>query len=415
MRPREPTTESPDDAREADPAASRGAREELASTEADAPEPGLDEAIGFAPLDAAKRTATGARRATEPNWVPARQGSPLRRPVAVSTARQIDQPVIEHTQRGLTRAQLGAAASRQLPHDPTLAPPPTASPEPAGHGPDVALRRTPIADATVTAFAPAPSRLLPNATRIALVLLFFAVALPTAAGPPWERLAHPAEVTLQALAALILIGVVHLAPSSPRRRARVGLALGLVLVIFAAVAMRVALTEGAFDGQPALLALFAGATPWPASFALAALVLVPGALFGRTLGAPLWHRFALGFGGLGAAVVTALLVPIGGLFESIGDSPFLGDRVGAFATLPLLAGLLVSPFSLALGSLGRSCGAVGYSLWGAALLPLVVLALFCARSDQWPQVLEPLKLVAFVGATTLYLAAALAASFSRRR
>lgn len=398
MRPREPDRSATGVSEPAElapsPDAGTGSHApEWVSAPADKSTHGLDEALGFDPLDA--RPATGARRATEPNWVPSRRDVPLRRP---NRAEARTEPSLPPAMSDRVEARLDASREVQR----------------VG-APDAELHRPPTGDVTVTAVAAAPSRLFANATRVALILLFLAAALPTAEGPPWALLVRPAEVTLQALAALILIGAVHLLPLPERARARIGVALGFLLVTFVALTFRVALAGAAFDGQPALIALFAGPTSWPTVTALAALVLVPGALLGRSLGAPPWHRLGLGLGGLGAALGALALVPIGGLFASIEGAAFLGDRVGAFAALPLLALLLVSPFALTLGALARSAAALGFSLWGSALLPLFVLALFSARSDQWMQVLEPLKLVGFLGAATLYLAAALAASASRRR
>lgn len=325
-----------------------------------------------------------------------------------------DAAIFEHTVRGLTRTQLAALATRP----PSL---PAEAPRPmAGHveapgplpGPRPELAPDPATTSTVTAFAPAPSRLFADASLVALTLLTVATLLPTASGAPWELLARPAEVTMQALAAFILIGVVHLLPATQRTRAIVGAGLGLVLAAFAIVAARVAISATAFDGQPAMVALFAGSAAWPAILAVAALILVPAALLGRALGTPTWHRVALGVAGLAAAAGTVALVPIDGFGSSLGEAPFLGDRVAAFATLPLLTLLVACPLALALHSLARVSGTLGFATWAAALLPLVVLALFSARSDQWTLVLEPLKLVAFIGAVALYTAAALAASFA---
>lgn len=326
-----------------------------------------------------------------------------------------DAAIFEHTVRGMTRTQLAALATPALPAE---APRPLAAhgvaPDPLP-GPRPDLAPDPATTSTVTAFAPAPSRLFTDASLVALTLLIVAALLPTASGAPWELLARPAEVTMQALAAFILCGVVHLLPSARRTRAIVGAVLGLVLAAFVILAARVAVSATAFDGQPAMVALFAGPAAWPAILALAALILVPASLLGRALGTPRWHRVAFGVAGLGAAAGTAALVSLDGFAFSLGEAPFLGDRVAAFATLPLLALLVACPLALALPSLGRLCGTLGFATWAAALLPLVVLALFSARSDQWTLVLEPLKLVAFVGAVTLYTAAALAASFAGRR
>ncbi len=251
---------------------------------------------------------------------------------------------------------------------------------------------------------PNASSILPTVSLTALVLLFSAIVLPTAGGPPWELLARPAEVTLQALAAFILIGVVHLLPIHERTRATLGVLVGAILIGFVFVAWRVATTRGAFDAQPALDALFASPLPNAALPGLLALVLLPAALFARGRSAR-WSAWILGGLGLVAALATLLWMSPSALFTSLGEATFLGDRIGAFATLPLLVVVLVAGVALA-PRLRRFATGLGFALWALALVPLAVFALFAAKSDQWLQVLEPLKLVIFLGAIALYAAAA---------
>lgn len=368
-----------------------------------------------------------------------------------------DAPSFNHTVRGFTRAQIEQAASRSLSAPkprtsidaahaaaaipeaaPIPAPPiaaaPVASPPaipnplsapvsapaalaeplsaPAGADPrQREIRRAP--DPTVTVLRPRVTSILPTVSVTALILLFSAIVLPTAGGPPWELLARPAEVTLQALAGFILIGVVHLLPTRERTRAILGVVVGIVLLGFAFVAWRVATTRGAFDAQPALDALFASPLPNPALPALLALVLVPAGLFarGRSAQLPAW---VLGGLGLVAALVTFVWMSPAALFTSLGGASFLGDRIGAFATLPLLIVLVVACAAMAPG-LRRFATGFGFGLWALALLPLAVFALFAAKSDQWMQVLEPLKLVIFLGAVSLYAAAAVASVATQPR
>jgi len=279
---------------------------------------------------------------------------------------------------------------------------------------EIRARPEDAATATETTLRPSVTSILPKISPITLVLLFQAIALPTAAGPPWELLARPAEVTLQALAAFVLVGVVHLLPCRERTRGVFGLVFGVMLLPFAFVAWRAAIASGTFDAQPALVALMAGPLPTPALPALLALVLVPAGLFARGHRSPRSDAWVLTGAGLSAAVVAFAWMPLAGLFASVGDAPFLGDRVAAWATLPLFAALAFAVAALVWPPLSRRATGFGFIVWGTALVPLIVLALFAAKSDQWLQVLEPVKLVSFLGAITLYTAAALATTVNPR-
>jgi len=265
-----------------------------------------------------------------------------------------------------------------------------------------------IATVTAASMQPATTRILPKVSVITLVLLFQAVALPTAAGAPWELLARPAEVTLQALAAFVLVGVVHLLPCRERTRGIVGLLLGLLLLPFAFVAWRAVVTAGVFDGQPALVALLTGPLPTPALPSLLALVLVPAGLFALGRQASRLVAWILTGLGIGAAVVALAMMPLAAFFASLSGASFLGDRVAAWATLPLFAVLVLAIATLAVPRLGRHANIVGFVLWGAALVPMLVLALFAAKSDQWMHVLEPIKLVTFLAAVSIFTSAAVA-------
>jgi len=351
-----------------------------------------------------------------------------------------DAPAYEHTVRGLTMKQLAEHAGARSPATGLAAgvepPPQVAPPSPPPPLPPLLERalfeparlathreprelaiRTRVEDSasvTMTAMRPSASQILPKVSVITLVLLFQAVALPTAAGAPWELLARPAEVTLQALAAFILVGVVHLLPCRERTRGVLGVLLGALLLPFAFVAWRVAIAAGAFDAQPALTLLFAGPLPTPALPALLGLVLVPAGLFARGYHAPRLAVWGLVGAGLAAATVACAMMSLPALFGSLSEATFLGDRVAAWATLPLFVALLLGALAAAWSPLGRRATAFGFLVWGAALVPLVVLALFAAKSDQWLQVLEPVKLVTFLGAITLYTSAAVATAVNPR-
>ena len=356
-------------------------------------------------------TRPGARHPTAD--LTERVAPPL--PVMPGVGDEGDVAPFTHTVRGFTRGQVEQAASRpSAPPQPKpiAGVPPKALAEPFAavldprqreirRGPDV---RPP--DPTITVMRPSAPSILPTASVTALVLLCSAIVLPTAGGPPWELLARPAEVTLQALAAFILIGVVHLLPVRERTRATWGVIASTVLLGFAFVAWRVATTRGAFDAQPALDALFASPLPNPGWPELLALVGLPAALFARAQGSR-WPAWILGGLGVVAAFVTFVWMSPGALFASLDEAAFLGDRIGAFATLPLLAAMVIAPVAL-VPRLRRFATGAGFGFWALALAPLAIFALFAAKSDQWLHVLEPLKLVLFLAAITLYAAAAVA-------
>lgn len=409
--------------------------------------------------DEATRAATEPRTPALPDPLSRHEvarGEPQR---TTSGDEMEEAPAYEHTVRGFTRQQLGELASARVVStghatgiEPGQAEPPVSAavagdpkfevqapgaPAPPSRLSERALfesaqaasrtdggtadprereirARAVVPDATLTALRPAASQILPKVSAITLVLLFQAVALPTAAGAPWELLARPAEVTLQALAALVLVAVVHLLPCRERTRGVLGALLGALLLPFAFVAWRAAITAGVFDAQPALSGLFSGSLPTPALPALLALVLLPAGLFARGHHASRVATWVLTAAGFAAAVVALATMSLGALVASLSEAAFLGDRVAAWATLPLLVALALGLAAFAWAPLGRRASAFGFLLWGTALLPLVVLALFAAKSDQWLQVLEPIKLVTFLGAITLYTAAALATAVNRR-
>lgn len=356
----------------------------------------------------ARAALAPAPRPTEPPALPPPPAAPQPPPHPPAARGDEDEPIFESTLRGLTRARLSQLASARpaAPEAPLSAastPMPAPDPEPL----------QPVT-ATHTVMRAPVSSLHARLSVVSLVLLFQAFLLPTADGAPWELVARPAEVTLQAMAALVLIAVVHLMPVRDRTRARLGVALGLLLAPFAFVALRHAVIAGAFDdGQPALEHLAAGALPTPALPALVALVFLPASLMALARRARPWALWTLAALGLGAATATLVTTPIAELFAALSDAPFLGDRVAAWLTLPLLLALPSALLVLAVPPLQRAATPLALSLWAAALVPLLALALFSARSDQWQLVLEPLKLVAFLAAISLYLSSALATSTPR--
>jgi hypothetical protein len=391
----------------------------------DSPAPASRGAPGAAgaSLPAPGRVASAPRR-VDAALGHARDGAAREPPPLPSDADgAAEPPVFEHTLRGLTRQQLTQLAGPRPDSAPLVktrsaapaAPPPlpAAMPaEPPALDPIPSSVGAPITTSVVRPLA-TTSRFFPQTSVLALILLFQAFALPTAAGPPWELFTRPAEVTLQAFAALILVGVVHLLRCRETTRSRLGVALGLLLMPFVIVAARATVVGGAFDAQPALEGLFGQASVWPGILAVPALALLPAGLFARRRAPLAWAAGVFG-AGLFALGLCAALMPTGGLFAALREATFLGDRIAAWATVPLLVLLVASPAGVLVPSLARGTKALGFAIWAAALLPLVVLALFSAKSDQWTHVLEPLKLVSFLAAVTIYLAAALATAVHRK-
>ncbi|MFO0751519.1 MAG: hypothetical protein U1F43_38510 [Myxococcota bacterium] len=260
-------------------------------------------------------------------------------------------------------------------------------------------------------------RLFGTLSLVTLVLLFEAVALPTTAGPPWELVLRPTESSFIALAGFLLVLVVHLLPFGPRPRAAFATAVGAVLLAVACLALQADVALH-FDAQPALVALFSDSPALGLALVLA-LVSVPAGLFLRGL-APR-HLASTALIGFGTAIGLAVVCGVGGIFgeppvvtlvQSLADAPVLGDRVAAGATLPAIGGLLGALAFTWPGLGARPAAALGVVLWALAVLPLLVLALFAAKSDAWIGVLGPIKLVTLLGAAALYLAAGLAHLFA---
>lgn len=258
---------------------------------------------------------------------------------------------------------------------------------------------------------PTPARdARPPGTWVVWTLLGGAILLPTDAGAPWELIARPLEVTLQAFATLILLIAIELGPRTERIRSRLALIAGTLLLPFALLSASA--TAAAFDGPPAFERLFAGAAPTLGWLAVPGLVLVVGGLFALP-GARRWIAASLVIAGLASLVVTALTLELGALVPP--DSPFVGDRVAAW--------VMLAPLALAVGAGAivawpRAKGLASpwaWALWASAHLPLLVLALFAAKSDHWVAVLAPLKLVLFLGALGLHGATALGALATNTR
>ena len=288
-----------------------------------------------------------------------------------------------------------------------------------------------LAHHTVTGVLSADERagLMPSAERrdpfgvfktlsiVSMVLLFEAIALPTSRGAPWSLLGDPGGVTFVALAFLLLVIVAHILPVKPLVRAGAALGVGVLMTGFSLVVAGAAARADLFDGQPAVAAVMGGPVGGRVAMSLALMVLPFGLLWRylepRRLGPRITHGVglglvlllafgasALGLGG-GAAVTSA--------FDTLGTAPVFGDRmVAAFGLMPLLVAL-VSLMGFLPGGRGRRLPVFAVIFWVALLIPLIVAALFVAKSEAWMAVLEPIKVASFVAVPLLYLPAATAA------
>ncbi|TNF33903.1 MAG: hypothetical protein EP329_07815 [Deltaproteobacteria bacterium] len=261
-----------------------------------------------------------------------------------------------------------------------------------------------------------PGGLFKTLSIVSMVLLFEAIALPTSAGAPWTLLGDPGGVTFVSLAFLLLVVVAHILPVRPTLRAAAGLGVGVLMAGFSLVVAGAAAGADLFGGQPVATAALGGPLGGRAAL-LVAVTALPFGLMWRflepeRLGPRIAHGIglalvlfvafgsgALGFGG-GAAVT--------GAFDTLGSAPILGDRlVAALGLMPLLVALL-SLVGYLPGGRGRRLAVFAVVYWVALAIPLLVAALFVAKSEDWMAVLEPLKVASFVAVPLLYLPAAAA-------
>jgi len=252
---------------------------------------------------------------------------------------------------------------------------------------------------------------------VTLGLLLVVIVLPTDAGAPWQLVLRPTEPSFIALAALLLVAVARFIPWSPRVRAALALVTGVLVLGLALMVMRGEVGAG-FDAQPALVALLQGAPAIGVALVVAA-TLVPAGLFLRAL-APR-HLAATGLVGFGAALVLAVALGVGSIFDQMplvmlidgmSDGAMLGDRVAAAVALPAVA-LLAASLVFTFPGFGRRVAApLGVVLWAIAFAPVLTLALFAAPASAYLAALAAVKLVVLVAAAALYLAAGLAATLS---
>ncbi len=271
-----------------------------------------------------------------------------------------------------------------------------------------------------------PRRPLQGVSILSMVLLLAALALPTATRAPWELLANPAGVTFVALAFLLLTAVAHIIPIGARAKAAVAVAVGVAMLVFASIVGAAAVSGDTFGGQPGVGGVLAGPVGGRIVVGFAVVLLPFGLLWQAQSARPLGPKVAVG-AGLGFALLVILAAGSLGLgattaiasaAETGGASPFLGDRLVAWASLlPMV--VAVGAVSTLLPRAPKALsGVLAVAFWVALSLPMVLAALFVAKSEAWALVLEPLKVASFVAVPLIYLPAALAAlvtSFDRGR
>lgn len=250
---------------------------------------------------------------------------------------------------------------------------------------------------------------------VVLILLFEAAALPSLRGgelvPPWELLLSPGSTTFVATCFFVLLLLALSLRLDAITRAGLVSAVGAGVLVFGSFIGASAVGAGAFDGQPAISMLLAGPAG-PRILVLIAAIGLPLALFWRrqdphsvgariVIGTSMALVLVIYFGlhSLGAGSSA----PVSALIDSAGNSPFMGDRIGAvLALLPLAATLLAALAFMPAPSKGLA-RLSALLIWGALFASMVVVALFVATSDEWMRVLEPLKVVTVIGAGLLLL------------
>jgi hypothetical protein len=233
---------------------------------------------------------------------------------------------------------------------------------------------------------------------LAVGLIGLSFLLPTAEGPPWERVLYPTGATFHALALLLAMAALWLA--RPGRRGHIigHATIAVIAATLAWLSMRDAVAAGLFDAQPALDALWGGSGLAGLAVALGTGA-VTGAAVARGQGSGLPSAITYGVGFL-LLLVPPVFLPVeghgtalSGLLSALGDAPFRGDRVAAFALLPAVV-VVVAGLPLLRPSLLRGGGSLLALLLLVTLaVPLIVLALYVAPSAAWEQTLAPLKAV----------------------
>ncbi|MEC9072405.1 MAG: hypothetical protein VX938_08510, partial [Myxococcota bacterium] len=255
---------------------------------------------------------------------------------------------------------------------------------------------------------------------LALLLLGEAVILPGYREgeliAPWTELASPGSTTFTAATFFVLLLVMERLSLSATVKAVSGVVLSTALVLFGYLLMGSAVGLDAFDGQPALTALFRGPLSLRVILVLCAITL-PAAL--------LWHREDEDNPGARTVIVAGVALvffaylalnrvglgganPMSALVDAGLGSLFLGDRVAAWVSF--LPGLVAIASLTVLVPRLRNWEpeALAGLFWATLVAPLFVLALYVAPMGDWLLVLEPLQVVSTLAAGLLLAPAALA-------
>ncbi len=291
---------------------------------------------------------------------------------------------------------------------------------------EVDVNATSMVPAVVAPRRSAPARPATEDTRasgvfratsmLAVMLLFFAAALPGKAGPPWVLLQHTNGVTFIGLAFMLLIVVAALAPVPRVARGPIATILAAAMVSFAWLMLVDGLAGDLYRGQPAM-ALLAESGWITRIFLTLALVALPFALLLRRLDQrSVASRVAFLIGLVLLMVLyTALNAldwpsgpPLSDLIDVGTGSRFLGDRVSAWLAFGPLVVATIGLVSLLPKARPGFAHGLAFGFWLTVAVPLVVIALFTAKSDAWRDVLDPLKLSTFCAVALIYLPAAMA-------
>jgi hypothetical protein len=246
--------------------------------------------------------------------------------------------------------------------------------------------------------------------------LLLALALPTDAAPPWKLLVQPTGVAFHALMLLLLVVAVGAAGLAPRGW-RIGVSVvGIVGLGLSWLVMRDVVAVDQFDTQPGITALWQGAGAGGALAALALSLLAGAAIArgGARKGAGPSILAVLGLVA-GALVAAGIALPaghhLGAVFETLGGSPFQGDRIGAVMVVVVLAAAVVAFVASFPGMPALFARVAGWALALLAALPAILLAAFVA-SDVGPT-LAPLKAAAFIAGCVWLAVTAFGSWFAR--
>jgi len=260
-------------------------------------------------------------------------------------------------------------------------------------------------------------RLLMPLQILSALLLFEAALLPAlrarALVAPWSALTDPASPNFVASAFLALLALLFAFPLG--RVLRVGLtaAIAGLLLVFSLVLLRSALAGHAFDGQPALQALFGEGLAAAALVTLAACTLPTALLWRHAVPSSVGARLTASAGVvlvlvvyLGLHAMTPLdTAPIGLIAGS--ESAFMGDRVAAWLAWPPLLLALPALATWLPARFDGFAGPLAVAFWLTTLAPLLVLVFFVAPSDRWQEVLLPVQITSLLAAGTLLSCASL--------